>query len=193
VLTYHAVLQQVQAQHRRLLVLQPVGGDLAAAAIEDEVVGTIPGFDHVQPLADLAPQVQPVQVAAKKGGAQRLAQLDQRSVSGMLQIGAGEAAQDVCRGCGAEPKRCRELHHLVVLPVDQVPVDRPRQHRSQPRVGIGFAGNWTVEALGMDTFESRQQVEAEQVAEGEGHVALTVAIDIGLPDYAETSASLRRR
>jgi hypothetical protein len=46
----HAVLQQVQGQHSCLLILQPVGGDLAATAIEDEIVGApfqdsiIPGY-----------------------------------------------------------------------------------------------------------------------------------------------------
>ncbi len=80
----HAVLQQVQSQHGCFLVLQPVGGDLATAAIEDEVVGAIPGFDHVQTLMDLAPQFHPVQVTTQKCRAQRFTELDQRSVCGML-------------------------------------------------------------------------------------------------------------
>jgi len=121
----HAVLQQVQGQHGCLLVLQPVGGDLATAAIEDEIVGAIPGFDHVQALMDLAPQFHPVQVTAKECRAQRLTKLDQSSVRGVLQIGAGETAQDVRRSCSAESKCRRELHHLVVLATDQIPIDRP--------------------------------------------------------------------
>lgn len=81
---YHAVLQQMQSQHGCFLVLKPVGGDFATAAIEDEVVGAISGFDRVQTLMDLAPQFYPVQIATQKRRAQRLAELDQRSVCGML-------------------------------------------------------------------------------------------------------------
>jgi hypothetical protein len=33
---------------------QPVGGDLAAAAVEDEIVGTVPGLDHVQAFMHLS-------------------------------------------------------------------------------------------------------------------------------------------
>jgi hypothetical protein len=106
--------------------LQPVGGDLATAAIEDEIVGAIPGFDHVQTLMDFAPQFHPVQVTTKECCAHRLAKLDQRSVRGVLHIGAGETTQDVRRRRGAEPKRRRELHHLVVLATDQVPIASPR-------------------------------------------------------------------
>jgi hypothetical protein len=41
---HHTVLQQVQSQHGGFLVLKPVGRDIAAAAIENEIVGAIPGF-----------------------------------------------------------------------------------------------------------------------------------------------------
>src|SRR5690349_5560770 len=47
---HHAVLQQVEAQHGRLLVLDTVGGDLAAAAVENEVVGRVPVLHDVQSL-----------------------------------------------------------------------------------------------------------------------------------------------
>jgi hypothetical protein len=74
-------------------------------------------------------------------GAPRLTKLNQCSVCGVLQIGAGETAQDIRRSGGTEPKRGRELHHLVVLATDQVPIDRSRQHRPQSWIRIGFAGD----------------------------------------------------
>jgi hypothetical protein len=113
-----------------------------------------------------------VQIAAEEGGAQCLAEFDQRLVRGVLQIRAGEAAQDVRRGCGAESERCRVLDYLVVLPADQVPVDRPRQHRPQAWVRVGLTRDRTIEPLRVNALESRQQLEAEQVAEGKGNVAL---------------------
>ena len=79
---------------------------------------------------DFAPQLHPMQVTAKECRAHGLTKLDQSSVRGVLHIGAGETAQDVRRGRGAKSKRRRELHHLVVLATDQVPIDRPRQHGS---------------------------------------------------------------
>ena len=56
-----------------------------------------------------------MQITAEEGGAQRLAEFDQRLIRGVLQIHAGETTQDVRRGCGAEPERRRVLDHLVVL------------------------------------------------------------------------------
>jgi hypothetical protein len=84
----------------------------------------------------------------------------------VLQIRAGEAAQDIRRCGSAEPERRRVLDHLVVLPADQVPVDRPRQHRPQARIGVGLARGRTIEPLRVNALESRQQLKAEQAAEG---------------------------
>src|SRR3954451_17250312 len=100
----------------------------------------------------------------------------------MLQICAGGAAQDIRGGCGAEPERGRVLDHLVVLPADQLPVDRPRQHRLQGRVGVGFAHGRTIEPLRVNALEPRQQLKAKQAAEGKGNIALAMAVDIGFLD-----------
>lgn len=43
-------LQQVKAQDRYLLVIEPVGGNFAALAVEDEAVGAVPGFNDLQRL-----------------------------------------------------------------------------------------------------------------------------------------------
>jgi hypothetical protein len=43
-----AYLQQVKRQHSELLVLQVVGSDLTAFAVEDEAVGSVPGLDDVE-------------------------------------------------------------------------------------------------------------------------------------------------
>src|ERR1700679_3614157 len=133
-----------------------------------------------------------MQVTAKECRAHRLTKLDQSSVRGVLHIGAGETAQDVRRGRGAKSKCRRELYHLVVLATDQVPTNRPRQHGSESRVRIGFAGDRAIEPLGMDALEPWQKVEPEQVTEGEGHVALPMAVDVSflnvhlgaMPQYA---------
>jgi len=125
------VLQQMEAQHGRLLIFQAVGGDLAAAAVEDEVVGRILVLDHVQPLVDFPAEFHAVQVTTDECRTQRLPKLHQRPIRGVLQVGAGEAAQDVGGRRGAEPERGGVADHLVVLLGDQRPIDRAREHGLQ--------------------------------------------------------------
>ena len=84
-----AGLQQVQRMHRRLLVVQPVAGDLAALAEEDEPVGGVPGLDDVQPLVDFAPQRLVAEIAAQEDRLDRLAQFGQRLVGRVLDVGCG--------------------------------------------------------------------------------------------------------
>ena len=48
----------MQAQHGDLLVVDPVGGDFAAATIEDEVVGAVPVLNDIEALVDFAAQGQ---------------------------------------------------------------------------------------------------------------------------------------
>jgi hypothetical protein len=38
------------------LILDAIGSDLAAPAIKNEVVGTVPVLDHIEPFVDLASQ-----------------------------------------------------------------------------------------------------------------------------------------
>src|SRR5260370_25179175 len=51
-----ADLQQVKRQHSELLVLQVVGSDLTAFAVEDEAVGSVPCLDDVEAFLDFAAQ-----------------------------------------------------------------------------------------------------------------------------------------
>ena len=88
--------------------------------------------------------------------------------------------QDVRRGSSAEPKRSRELHHLIVLATDEVPIDRPRQHRLQFRIRIRFAGDRAIQPLCVNALEARQEMEAEKVTESEADVTLAMAVDVGL-------------
>ena len=66
--------------HRDLLVLQPITGHLASLAEEDEVVGAIPGFDDVQPLANFAAQRRLAKIVAEEDGLGRLAELGQQAL-----------------------------------------------------------------------------------------------------------------
>jgi hypothetical protein len=47
---HHRVLQQVQRQHRHLLIFSAIGRDLAPFANENEVVGTVPVLDDIESL-----------------------------------------------------------------------------------------------------------------------------------------------
>ena len=60
----HAVLNQVQREHADPLVFPAAAGHLAAAGEEHEIRGSVPLFDHVQAVADLAAQVLRMQVLA---------------------------------------------------------------------------------------------------------------------------------
>jgi hypothetical protein len=70
------------------------------------------------------------------------------------------------------------LDHRVVLLADQVPVDRTGRGGLQAGELIGLAGLDTVELLLVDRHEARQELEAQQPAEGKGHLALTVAVHV---------------
>ena len=69
-----ADLQQVECQHGEFLVLQVVGSDLTAFAVEDEVVGSVPVLDDVETFLNFAPQRFGVEVATQKNRFERLAQ-----------------------------------------------------------------------------------------------------------------------
>ena len=92
----------------------------------------------------------------------------------MDRVGPGEAAQDRLSARGAGPDRGRVLDHLVVLLGDDVPPDRPRQRRRQPRVRVGFAGGRAVEPDLVDPLDPREQVEAEEPGDAEADLGLYV-------------------
>jgi hypothetical protein len=51
-----ADLQKVERQHGEFLVLQVVGSDLTAFAVEDEAIGPVPVLDDVETFLNFAPQ-----------------------------------------------------------------------------------------------------------------------------------------
>jgi hypothetical protein len=67
---------------------------------------------------------------------------------------------------------------LIVLLLDQLPIDGARQNGLE--VGIRFrpAGLGAIKFLGMDRFEPWQKLKTEQATEGESHLALSVRIDV---------------
>src|SRR5207248_613690 len=50
---YQTDLEQVEREHADLLVLPFIAGELAALAIQNEIVGAVPVFHDVEPLVDL--------------------------------------------------------------------------------------------------------------------------------------------
>jgi len=77
-----------------------------------------------------------------------------------------------------EPQRCCILHHVVVLLPDQPQINRPREHGLEAFVSTRLPGIGSVEPLGMDSLEPREQSEAEQPTKCKGDLALAVAVDV---------------
>src|SRR5579885_3493185 len=95
----------------------------------------------------------------------------------MLQTRLRKAAQDRLGLCRPQPQRSRILDHLVVLLGDEVPVDGPRENKLEIGVGLWFSRLWSIEALGIDVFESRHQLKAQEPTESKGDLILTMRID----------------
>ena len=90
----------------------------------------------------------------------------------MLTIIAREAAQDCLRLGRAMLERRRELDHLVVLLLDQHPVDPLTEDRLQvgelnPQLVVGKR-----QPLPRDRLQARQQIEAKEMTERKCHLAL---------------------
>jgi hypothetical protein len=66
------------------------------------------------------------------------------------------------------------MDHRVVVLGDQIPIDNAGENRREMVVDCGVCG--PVEPLAVDAFETRQQVEAEQSAEGKRNFALPMAV-----------------
>jgi len=121
----------MQRVYRDLLVIQSIARDLAAFAEEDEAIGRVPALNHVQPFMDLTPQRLLAKVAAEESGLRCFAQLGQCLVGRMLDIAAGETSQDRLQISRALGHGRRVAHHLVVLLLDQRPIDRARQNAGE--------------------------------------------------------------
>jgi hypothetical protein len=113
------------------------------------------------------------------------AELLKRLVGGVLGATAPKR-RSTCSASTVANLSGRVLDELVVLPGDQLPVDRPARHHPAdvaPRRLAGEAGPvWTGSA---DALDAWQQPEAERVTEREGgdHGAVrvgVVAVDLGV-------------
>jgi len=173
-----AGLQEVQGEGAQLLVVGLVARDLPALAVEDEIVDRVPVLHHVEPAVDLPAKGHRRQVVAEKRRLDGLAQLRQGLVGGVLGGRPGEASQDRLGLGGSDPQRRGELHHLVVLVGDELPVDGPGEDRLEVEVRARLSGPGAVELLGVDPLQPGQQLEAEEMAEGEGDLGLAVGVHV---------------
>jgi hypothetical protein len=137
-------LQHPQAGDGEFPLVAAVGGQLAALAVQDDLLAAVVGLQHVETLVDLPLQVPVAQVAAGEDGLLGAADLQHRLV-GRVGRRSGEAAQDRLGGGGPDPDGGPVADHHVVLLADQAPPDRPGQRRPKPRVGAGFAGGGPVQ------------------------------------------------
>ena len=96
----------------------------------------------------------------------------------MLDRRAREAAEDRLRVRRAVPQRGGVLDHLVVLTLDERPINHPAEDRRQVVEQAAQLRVRQVELLPRDRLQPRRQLEAEQVAEGERHLALAMAVDV---------------
>lgn len=94
------------------------------ASLEDEAVGAVPVLDDIEPFVDGLSERLGIQIAAKKDGLDRFAQLVQGPVRGVLEVVAGEAPQDRFGLGRPKAQRGGKLDHLIVLLTDQFPLDR---------------------------------------------------------------------
>ena len=116
-------LQEMKREHADLLVIGAVGSHLAAFPEEDEVVGAVPVLDDIETSVDLAPEVQRPKIATKEDGLLCFAEFGERTVDRVLDVGAGETAEDVLSLGGSEPQGSGVLDYRIVLLCDQVPVN----------------------------------------------------------------------
>jgi hypothetical protein len=91
----------MQGEYRQLLVIEPIRRHLTALAIEDEAVGTVPVFHHIEPFVDLSSERLLMEIASQKRGFDGSSQFDECPVGRMLHMVAGEATQDRLRLRGA--------------------------------------------------------------------------------------------
>ena len=81
----------MEAQKSQLWIFGPVGGHLAPLPEADEVIGAVPGLDHVQAVLDFSPSRLVLEIAAEQDRLDRLAQFDDRAVGRVLEVMAHQA------------------------------------------------------------------------------------------------------
>ena len=88
-----------------------------------------------------------LEVAAEERGPLDLPELKQRLVRRVLQVVAREPTENVLRLGRAKSQGRRIFHHRVVLPGDQLPVDRARENSVEVWIIIGTPGLDAIEPL----------------------------------------------
>src|SRR5205823_7310778 len=78
--------------------------------------------------------------------------------------------------CGSQSECCCIFDHLIVLLFDKVPIDGLCENLLQVGIGIWFACFWSCETLGINIFESRHQLEAQQMTKPKCDLILPVSI-----------------
>ena len=96
----------------------------------------------------------------------------------MLDRSSRETAQDCLRVRRAMPQGGGIFDHLVILTLDERPIDRPSENGRQVIERAAQLRVRQIELLSRDRLQPGRQFEAEQVAKGKRHLALAVAIDI---------------
>src|SRR5262249_32258010 len=138
----------------QFLLVEPAARELAALAAEDELVGTVPVLDDVQPLVDVATQRLGREIPAQKDGLDGLPKLGQRLVRRVLGSRAGEAGWDRF-GVSSPQSECGGvLDQLVALLLNEMPIDRSREDRRQSWVGLRLASLRAVEFLNADRLHA---------------------------------------
>src|SRR4029434_4681334 len=171
-------LEEMQSEHSDFLIFQATGGHLAAFAIEDEIVRTVPVFDHLEPVINFSSEGFFLKVLAEKDRLDHLPEFNDRVIGGVWE-GAASKTFENGFGIGRTQPECRGIldHGLIVLP-DQVPANRSSQDGFEMRIRLRLAGRRPIELLAMDPFEAGQQLEIEEVAKGKRDLTLTMTIHI---------------
>jgi hypothetical protein len=94
----------------------------------------------------------------------RLTELGERRIGRMLYGRAGEPAQDRLGIGSAAPERCSVFDYLIILPLDQLPVDRTCQHRREIAEQVTQACVRQIEFLPRDCLQARRELEVQQIA-----------------------------
>ena len=150
-------LKEMERENGQFLLVTAMGGEFAALAEEDDVVGAVPAFDDIEALLDLALELAVAQVADDEDGLLGFADFEHGLVDG-VGGGAGEGAQDGLGGGGADPDRGGALDELVVVVLDDVPADRAGHRVGDVVVGVLVLAAGPVELDLVDLLDAGQQV-----------------------------------
>src|SRR5689334_3390686 len=94
----------------------------------------------------------------------------------MLRPIVRKAAENGFCLCSAQSHGRGIFDHLVILLLNELPVDRARQYPSHIGIGIWLPSLWTVQLLLIDVFQSWHELKTEQVTKPKGHFVLPMCI-----------------